>query len=246
MPDRSDHAHGAGAAGTGEDSSRNAVPAARSSNSIPQTADYADYEMERSVLACVLADPTCFNTVATRLGVRILPGSQGKDSADRALTGYARNAKIMFRDPKYAAIYQSMLEVNSRTGNPPDLLSVEDDLLRSGRLEMIGGTGALFDIQASIGSVANVETWCGILRQWAMLREMINACTSALQICREPGVHGKEHRAVTVRGLCLLYHRRYRKNRKWVEKTLRGEAGGLYQGWFQKRAESRNPIYVFL
>ncbi|MBR4717935.1 MAG: replicative DNA helicase [Lentisphaeria bacterium] len=190
MPDRSDHAHGAGAAGTGEDSSRNAVPAARSSNSIPQTADYADYEMERSVLACVLADPTCFNTVATRLGVRILPGSQGKDSADRALTGYARNAKIMFRDPKYAAIYQSMLEVNSRTGNPPDLLSVEDDLLRSGRLEMIGGTGALFDIQASIGSVANVETWCGILRQWAMLREMINACTSALQICREPG--GKE------------------------------------------------------
>ena len=187
MPDRYDHAQGAGAAGSGETSSRNAVSAASPSSSIPQTADYADYEMERSVLACVLADPTCFNTVATRLGVRILPGSQGKDSADRALTGYARNAKIMFRDPKYAAIYQSMLEVNSRTGNPPDLLSVEDDLLRSGRLEMIGGTGALFDIQASIGSVANVETWCGILRQWAMLREMIGACTSALQVCREPG-----------------------------------------------------------
>ena len=190
MPDRSDHAQGAGAAGSGEASSRNAVSAASSSlSSIPQTADYADYEMERSVLACILADPGCINTVATKLGVQFRPSAKGK-TAEGDQTGFARNAKIMFRDPKHAAIYQSMLEVNSRTGNPPDLLSVEDNLRRSGRLEMVGGPEALLDIQASIGSVANVETWCGILRQWAMLREMIGACTSALQLCREPG--GKE------------------------------------------------------
>jgi len=154
---------------------------------MPQTADYADYEMERSVLACILADPGCITTVSTMLGVRVLPAAQGKAGADGDLSGFARNARIMFRDPKHAAIYQSMLEVNSATGNPPDLLSVEDNLRRSGRLDMIGGSGALLDIQSSIGSVANVETWCGILRQWAMLREMINACTSALQLCREPG-----------------------------------------------------------
>ncbi len=188
MPDRYDHAQGAGAAGSGEASSRNAVSvASSSSSSMPQTADYADYGMERSVLACILADPGCINTVSSMLGVRIRPSTQGKNAAEGDLTGFARNAKIMFRDPKHAAIYQSMLEVNSRTGNPPDLLSIEDNLRRSGRLEMVGGVGALLDIQASIGSVANVENWCGILRQWAMLREMINACTSALQLCREPG-----------------------------------------------------------
>ena len=187
MPDRYDHAQGAGAAGSGETSSRNAVSAASPSSSIPQTADYADYEMERSVLACILADPGCINTVSSMLGVRIRPSAQGKNAAEGDLTGFARNAKIMFRDPKHAAIYQSMLEVNSRTGNPPDLLSIEDNLRRSGKLEMVGGEAALLDIQASIGSVANVETWCGILRQWAMLREMIGACTSALQVCREPG-----------------------------------------------------------
>jgi len=154
---------------------------------MPQTADYADYGMERSVLACILADPGCITTVSTMLGVRVLPAAQGKGGADGDLSGFARNAKIMFRDPKHAAIYQSMLEVNNATGNPPDLLSVEDNLRRSGRLDMIGGVGTLLDIQSSIGSVANVETWCGILRQWAMLREMINACTSALQLCREPG-----------------------------------------------------------
>ena len=71
-----------------------------------------------------------------------------------------------------------------------NLLSIEDNLRRSGKLEMVGGVEALLDIQSSIGSVANVENWCGILRQWAMLREMIGACTSALQLCREPG--GKE------------------------------------------------------
>ena len=152
-----------------------------------RTADYADYGMERSVLACILSDPGCINTVSSMLGVRVRPPSQGKNAAEGDLTGFARNAKIMFRDPKHAAIYQSMLEVNSKTGNPPDLLSIEDNLRRSGRLEMVGGVDALLDIQSSIGSVANVETWCGILRQWAMLREMIGACTSALQTCRDPG-----------------------------------------------------------
>ena len=188
MPDRSGHAKDAGAAASGESSSRNAVSAAPSS-SIPQTADYADYGMERSVLACILADPDCINTVSTMLGVRLPPQVQGKPGAvtDADLSGYARNAKIMFRDPKHAAIYQAMLEVNARTGKGPDFLSIEDQLRRSGRLEMVGGSAALLDIQTSIGSVANVEVWCGILRQWAMLREMINACTSALQLCREPG-----------------------------------------------------------
>ena len=192
MPDRYDHAKGAGAAGSGEDSSRNAVSVASSSSSaIPQAADYADYEVERSVLACILADPGCINTVTAMLGVRIRSSAQGKNAPDGELTGFARNAKIMFRDPKHAAIYQSILEVKSKSPNDsPDLLSIEDNLRRSGKLEMVGGVEALLDIQSSIGSVANVENWCGILRQWAMLREMINACTSALQLCREPG--GKE------------------------------------------------------
>ena len=189
MPDRFDHAQGAGAAGSGEDSSRNAVSAASSSSgAIPQAADYADYEVERSVLACILADPGCINTVTAMLGVRIRPAAQGKNAPDGDLTGFARNARIMFRDPKHAAIYQSILEVKSKSPNDsPDLLSIEDNLRRSGKLEMVGGVEALLDIQSSIGSVANVENWCGILRQWAMLREMINACTSALQLCREPG-----------------------------------------------------------
>ena len=193
MPDRYDHAQeGAGPAGSGENSSRNAVSAASSSSgAIPQAADYADYEVERSVLACILADPTCINTVTSMLGVRIRAAAQGKNAPDSELTGFARNAKIMFRDPKHAAIYQSILEVKSKSPNDsPDLLSIEDNLRRSGKLEMVGGVEALLDIQSSIGSVANVENWCGILRQWAMLREMINACTSALQLCREPG--GKE------------------------------------------------------
>lgn len=192
MPDRFDHAKGAGAAGSGEDSSRNAVSAASSSSgAVPQAADYADYEVERSVLACILADPGCINTVTAMLGVRIRPSVQGKNAPDSELTGFARNAKIMFRDPKHAAIYQSILEVKSKSPNDsPDLLSIEDNLRRSGKLEMVGGVEALLDIQSSIGSVANVENWCGILRQWAMLREMIGACTSALQLCREPG--GKE------------------------------------------------------
>ena len=80
MPDRFDHAQGAGAAGSGEDSSRNAVSVAPSSSgAIPQAADYADYEVERSVLACILADPgciieiSCFSLMLLGVGSNIPP-----------------------------------------------------------------------------------------------------------------------------------------------------------------------------
>ena len=72
--------------------------------------------------------------------------------------------------------------------------------------------------------------------------------------CRGSGIFGtKQTGAVTEARNCIYYitHRTKRTesgapNSDSNEKTLRGEAGGLYQGWFQKRAESRNPIYVFL
>ena len=80
MPGRQDHAKDAGAAAAGEKkSSRNAVSAAPSTpGAVPQTADYADYEMERAVLACILSEPSCINTVSTMLGVRQRQSTGGK------------------------------------------------------------------------------------------------------------------------------------------------------------------------
>ena len=182
MPDSFERAQETETDGSGSKSSRNSAPV--SADSTARTEDFAAPEMERSVLACVLADPDCINTVSMLLGVH-MPAKDAAGAGKTSVGAFERNARIMFRDPKHAEIYQSMLEVYS-TGRKPDLLSVEDHLRRSGRLEMIGGADALLDIQTSIGSVANVESWCGVLRQWAMLREMIRACSDSLRLCKEP------------------------------------------------------------
>ena len=182
MPDSFERAQETETDGSGSKSSRNSAPV--SADSTARTEDFAAPEMERSVLACVLADPDCINTVSMLLGVHV-PAKDAAGAGKTSAGAFERNARIMFRDPKHAEIYQSMLEIYA-TGRKPDLLSVEDHLRRSGRLEMIGGADALLDIQTSIGSVANVESWCGVLRQWAMLREMIRACSDSLRLCREP------------------------------------------------------------
>ena len=139
MPDSFERAQETETDGSGSKSSRNSAPV--SADSTARTEDFAAPEMERSVLACVLADPDCINTVSMLLGVH-MPAKDSAGAGKTSVGAFERNARIMFRDPKHAEIYQSMLEVYS-TGRKPDLLSVEDHLRRSGRLEMVGGADAL-------------------------------------------------------------------------------------------------------
>ena len=154
--------------------------------------DFADFQTERAVLAAILVEPDCLDNVATMLGGFTAasddPKSQGKSLAADPLSksGFHRVAAMMFRDPKHAVIYETMLELHSR-GAGIDALAISDTLQRAGRLDVIGGMETLLDIQNSIASTANLETWCVILKDYAMLREMMKTCTHALDLCRNSG-----------------------------------------------------------
>ena len=148
---------------------------------------FADPDTERAVVAALLIEPSCIATVLTVLGGLSASetGPQKKKSDVDALrkSAFHSQALMIFYDPKLAVIYEAILDLAEKNIGI-DLLSVSDYLERNSKLEAIGGQEYLLDVQSSIVSTANVESWCHTLRDYAMLREMIRTCTAAVDLCR--------------------------------------------------------------
>lgn len=148
--------------------------------------DFADFQTERAVLATILVEPESLNTVASILGgFNINDNAAGKKNNPESDSYYAAIARVMFRDLKHAAIYEACLELHAKH-DTLDIYSVMDLLQRTNKLEVIGGMNYLLELQDSIGSTANLEVWCKILKDYAMLRETIRTCNNALELCKNP------------------------------------------------------------
>ena len=134
-----------------------------------------DLEAEKAVLSAIFLDPANFTTVSSILGSVSGTGEEKrkKYSKDAPVIGnpfFQQVAATMFREPVHAAIYEAMLNL-SESKLEIDVLSVSDWLSRAGRLEMVGGTEALIELQSHIVSAAHLESWCHLLRDYAMLRD---------------------------------------------------------------------------
>ena len=128
---------------------------------LPDRAQPHNLKVEQAVLAALLRDaPGCLDTVVEQLGSG---GDAFYSSANRA-------------------VYLAALTVNA-SGATPDLLTVAQQLKADGKLEAAGGELYLAEIYAAIATTVNLESWCGILRNLAMLRRMIDACGGALMKC---------------------------------------------------------------
>lgn len=148
-----------------------------------------DLEAEKSVLSAIFLDPTNFTTVSSILGSVASADSKKKKSARENTPAignpfFRRVAATMFHEPMHAAIYEAMLNL-SEGKLAIDVLSVSDWLTRAGRLEMIGGLEALLELQTYIVSAAHLESWCHLLRDYAMLREMMKTCSLSLDLCKQ-------------------------------------------------------------
>ena len=66
-------------------------------------------------------------------------------------------------------------------------MELTDILRQQKKLELLGGQDFLLEIMQSIVSTANIESWCVTLRDYAMLREMLRACSSAVDMCKHAG-----------------------------------------------------------
>ena len=149
---------------------------------------FASLATERAVIAALMTDPSCISTVGTILGglTSQKPGGRKKrtnDPNELKRDMFHNMATTVFYDLKYAAIYEAILELNSR-GLDVDLLSLSNFMEQEKRLDSIGGQDFLIETMSSIASTANIESWCVTLRDFAMLREMLRACSSAVDMCK--------------------------------------------------------------
>jgi len=68
---------------------------------------------------------------------------------------------------------------------PVDLITLANELSRRNQLEEIGGGQYLASLAEAVPTAANVQYHASIIRNKALLRELINACSSVVSSCYE-------------------------------------------------------------
>ncbi|MEW9671685.1 replicative DNA helicase [Ammoniphilus sp. 3BR4] len=81
-----------------------------------------------------------------------------------------------FYRPAHQRIYQAMIELGERS-EPVDLVTVTASLETKKQLEDVGGVTYLTDLANSVPTAANIEYYCRIIEQKAVLRQLIRTAT---------------------------------------------------------------------
>ncbi len=114
-------------------------------------------EAEMCVLGAMIIDSTSIDII-----VQVVTGDQ-------------------FYNPAHAVIYQALTDMSSAT-KPIDLVTLRDELDRGKTLESIGGADYLVALVDGVPNAANIEYYGRIVRDKALLRNLIQATT---ELCRE-------------------------------------------------------------
>ncbi len=77
-----------------------------------------------------------------------------------------------FYDVRHVKLFRAIRRLWSQT-IPQDLVTVTDELVRMGELENIGGRGYLIEVTEDVYSAANCERYAEIIREKAVLREVL-------------------------------------------------------------------------
>ncbi len=106
-------------------------------------------EMEQSVLGAILLD----NNVLSK-ALEVLAGAED------------------FYKPAHRKIYDAMIDLYERN-EPTDLLTLTENLRKSGLLNEIGGTDYLADLTDIVPTAANIRVHAKVVREKAILRKLI-------------------------------------------------------------------------
>ena len=117
-------------------------------------------EAERTVLGAVLVDNAAFNSAAEVL------------------------ARDDFYREAHRRIFDAMAGLAERS-QPIDLVTLKDELTRGQALEAVGGATYLASLVDGIPRIVNVEQWSRIIKEKAVLRNLIHASNRIVQSCYE-------------------------------------------------------------
>ena len=119
-----------------------------------------DFDAEQAVIAAMLLEPDyCIDIVIQKL-----------------------RDEFSFYSPSNREIYKAILSLKS-VNKGIDIISVSSALEDEGKLSDVGGRGYLAEIQNRIATTANLEGWCEIINNLAILRSMISVCSESMAAC---------------------------------------------------------------
>lgn len=84
-----------------------------------------------------------------------------------------------FYRPTHQEIFDALSSL-SESGEPVDLITLQEELRKRGRLEDCGGTEYLMALVNSIPTAANIEYYAAIVHDKSVRRRMIAACTESM------------------------------------------------------------------
>ena len=115
-------------------------------------------ESERSVLGAMLR-----SREAALLAIETLQPGDFYDAANREI---------------YAA-----MQVLATASRPIDLVTLDEELTRRGKLEAVGGAAYLIELSRSVPSAANAQAYIRIVDEKSTLRKLISASQHIMQAC---------------------------------------------------------------
>ncbi len=117
-------------------------------------------EAERTVLGAILVDNAAFNSAAEIL------------------------ARDDFHREAHRRIFEAMA-ILAEKSQPIDPVTLKDELARSASLEAVGGPAYLASLASGVPRVTSVEQWSRIIKEKAVLRNLIHASNRIAQSCYE-------------------------------------------------------------
>lgn len=145
-------------------SSAQSIPAKRRSPAPPTTllgkTLPASIEAERAVLGAILLQDSCLATAAEIL----IPTD--------------------FYHPPHMVVFEAMHRI-SASNRRVDLVTLQDELTKSNQLEEVGGVVFLISLQEEIPAPGLIEQHAKIIKEKAVLRELIGSAASIITKCYE-------------------------------------------------------------
>ena len=77
-----------------------------------------------------------------------------------------------FYRPDHAQIFAAIMELYT-TGNPIDLITIQDKLVQNGVLEQVGGLAYIAELASSVPTSAHIKQYAKIVQEKATLRKLI-------------------------------------------------------------------------
>jgi replicative DNA helicase len=96
------------------------------------------------------------------------------------LRGKYRVVPELFYDPRHSLVLAACYALVD-SGRPVDMLTVQQWLSDTGKLDQVGGASALVQYVDAVPTAAHVRHYAEIVRQKARLRRFVNVCREALE-----------------------------------------------------------------